>query len=81
MLLSRRRAVPPHVDTGLFNLVVGTPADLAGLNFTDGTVLRAPPRSNALWAAVIPGHTWQLLDPRARAVEHFGARSRGNHLH
>ena len=75
VLLSRRRSVPAHVDTGLFNLVVGTPADLAGLSFADGTVLRATPSAYALWAVVIPGHTWHLLDPQMRAVEHSGARS------
>ena len=76
-----------HVDTGLFNVVIGRHSDLEPLHLRlggEGTTPQTPlsdllPRAvghdvhSALLALVIPGYTQQLLDPLTRAVPHSGA--------
>ncbi|KAL4451909.1 hypothetical protein ABPG75_007571 [Micractinium tetrahymenae] len=80
ILVSTTTHLDEHIDRGLFNIVVCTPGDLAGLQLhirgervPVQNLLPEDIDDEGLLALVIPGYTLQCIDPGTPAVPHSGA--------
>lgn len=86
IIVSRSAALAEHIDRGLFNVVLGTPAeladiqvDLAGEQVGVKALLPDGVAPDRLLGLVIPGFTLQCIDPHTPAIPHsvFGDLTRG----